>query len=143
MKHITVVFKNAIQVEGSLISLDNNEMVLQSLDGFSSTVIPDIKESVLFYKVNTAQEVFSYLAEKPNKTKEDLEKLVQARGDMNAIERSSLKDKMQLPVTATKKDPYVPLNQSFPRTIEHTQKKTVRADTSFSAGLQGMFSKKH
>lgn len=144
MKHITVVFKNAIQVEGSLMSLEDNEMILQSIDGFSTTVIPDIKESILFYKVNTSKEVFDELAEKPVKTRADLEQLVQARGDLNAIDRASLHDRiMNSPATPIKKDPYVSRNQSIPSPIQHTQKKTPRANTKFASGLQGMFAKKH
>jgi hypothetical protein len=144
VKHITVVFKNAIQVEGSLVSLEDNEMVLQSLDGISSTVIPDIKESILFYKVNSSKEVYEDLAGKTNKTQADLEALVQARGDMNAIDRSSLRERIiNSPISNPRKDPYVSRNQSIPSPVQYTEKKVAGANTKFASGLQGMFRKKH
>ncbi len=152
MKHITVVFKNAIQVEGSLLSLEDNEMVLQSLDGISSTVIPDIRDSILFYKVNSSKETYDEIASKPHKTQSDLEELVRARGDLNSIERSGLHERiMNSPISKPtiippyKKDipQYVSRNQSFPRPVQYSQKKIARADTLFASGLQNMFAKKH
>lgn len=143
MKHVTIVFKNAIQIEGSLLSLENNEMVLQSLDGVSSTVIPDVAESVLFYKVNDSKEVFDVIAETPHKTQDDLARLAKARGDLNTIERNSIREKMQTQLVPLRKDQYVSRNQSFPSPIQHTEKKAARTDTKFSTGLQSMFDQKH
>lgn len=142
MKHITVVFKNAIQIEGSLLSMSDNEMVLQSLDGISSTIIPDVKENVLFYKVNSSQETYDEIANKADKTQADLEKLVQARGDLNAIERASIREKINSLAVPIKKDQYVSRNQPFPRSVKYPEEKTARTDTKFASGLQGMFAKK-
>lgn len=152
MKHITVVFKNAIQIEGSLLSLDDNEMVLQSLDGVTSTVIPDVRDSILFYKVNSSKETYDEISSKPHKTQSDLEELARARGDLNSIERSGLRERIMnspiskpIPVPLYKKDipQYVSRNQPVPRPVQYSEKKIARTDTPFTSGLQSMFPKKH
>lgn len=143
MKHITVVFKNAIQIEGHLLSLKDNEMVLQSLDNMSSTIIPDIKENVLFYKVNSSQEVYDEIVNKPNRSEEDLEKIAQAKGNLNAIERASIREKITAPIMPIQKEVYVSRNQPFPRSVQYSEKKTTGSDTPFASGLQRMFAKKH
>lgn len=140
MKHIIVVFKNNIQVEGNLQSLEDNEMVLQSLDGITSIIIPDIKDSILFYKINSSKDEFEDIAKKTNKTQEDLEQLVAIKGNLINIERSTIREKLQAPI---KKDQYVSRNEPFPRSVKYPEKKTTGTNNNFASGLQGLFSKKY
>ena len=134
---ITVVFKNSIQLEGNLISIsEDGEMVLQSLSGIEETVIPNIRDTVLFYKINSAKEKFEEIAEKPEKSREDLEQIVRARGDLLAIERSTIREKMRAPIEKREE-----VNE-IPNITEHTETKTTRKNNSVASGLSRMFSKR-
>lgn len=143
MKYVYIVFKNSIQLEGHLVSINNDEMTLLSSDKLNSIVIPSIKDNILFYKINSSKEKYDDIVDIPIKSKEDLEELVKLKGDLNSIERSSLKDKLKSPIKQVMKDNYVEQYKSIQGTLKHSEEKVAGKNPAFNTGLQSLFSKKY
>lgn len=143
MKNAIVVFKNSLQVEGKLISFQDNEIVLESLDSRTRTIIPDVKDTVLFYKINIISEEYEKISEKPVKTVEDLKVLTETKAQLNEMERRSIKDKMHSPTLPVKKDIYAPQHTTIKSPVQYTDSKTTRANTGIASSLQGVFGKKY
>lgn len=140
---ITVLFKNGHQIDGNLISIEKNEMRIKSLEGSSITTIPNIAETILFYKTNSAEKKFSELSQKVVRGKEDLYELARLKGDLLDIERATIREKLTPPSAILPKAPINVFHTTQPSTPEHTSKETSRASSSFNSELQGLFSKGH
>lgn len=146
MQHITVFFKNSLQLEGKLISLNDNQMILRSLDEINEIVIPDITDTVLYYKINSSEDRFSELKNKKNRRGDDISELVRLKGELNRIELSSIKEKINSPIipSLVKESKYEPqLNTTEQIINQHSNQKIKRTNRNFAIQMQKLFTKKY
>lgn len=142
MKHINIFFKNSIQIEGTLISIEDNQMIIKSLDKIHTIIVPDIKDNILFYKISSSNEEYNLLADKPNKSIDDLKQIAKFKSDLNHIERSAIREKLLFP-SLIKENPNVNYDQQIASITKYPKKEITRTNSGFSSELQRMFSKKY
>lgn len=70
---VQVILKNNVQIDGIIDTYKNNRMIVKSVDGKLTTVIPSVSDSVVFYQVNS-KEVHEFNTEKPRPTEHTTKK---------------------------------------------------------------------
>lgn len=142
---ITLFFRNNVQLEGEVAEWSDTIAILKSPTGASTIVVQNTKADLLFYKVSNVKTEYEQAKNKPIKT-EDISKIAALKNELNDIERTELKEKLNthLPNGMRTTNYGLPFpNNTIKSTIEHPREKVTRESFGIGAGLQNLFQKKH
>jgi tetrahydromethanopterin S-methyltransferase subunit A len=142
---VAVLFRNGYKVDGTVISWSENKSILKSLTGASIIVIQKTLEDVMLVKINSAQEIFEELKEKPIKEEADIKTLAQMKIALNELEREEIKEKLSEHKSSGLREVSYGTPGIFKvgSAIKHTGKEVARQNSSIDTGLQDLFGKKY
>lgn len=145
--HITIVFKNSIQIDGIVIGWSEEEAVIKSLAGSSQTVIPNPYNDLLFYRITSAHIDYQNLVEKTDKSAEDLQKIADSKIELNNIERQQIKEQI---ITARHSEPTgnnyygLPISAFLkPTALQHPNEEITSNNSSRNKELQSLFGQRN
>jgi tetrahydromethanopterin S-methyltransferase subunit A len=143
---VAVMFRNGYKIEGTVISWSDGKSVLKSLTGSSTVIIQKTIDDVMLVKINNAQEIYKEIKEKPIKQESDLQTLANMKNELNELERSELREKMN----EHKPNGMREINYGFAGNnikingaLKYTREKTTGSNPGFDTELQGLFIKKY
>lgn len=145
-QQITIVFRNSIQIQGTVISWSETISSIKTLSGI--VVIQKTADDILYYKYSNAKTNFEKLKDKPIKNDDDISALATLKGELNQIEKEELREKLSSHEIGSSpaKQPgnyYGNIIPTFRSSEQHTTKEAPREASPVSSELQNLFSKKH
>lgn len=142
-QQIHVVFRNGIQLDGTVIDWSDDKSVLTSTSGAATIVILKTDADVLFYRVSNAKTEYQEVKEKPVKTDEDIRDLAELKNELNILEREEIREKLNShEISGTPQVNYGSIIPKIASTPNNPNTQSRRQDTNPRQELQSLFAKK-
>jgi hypothetical protein len=143
--HLTIIFKNGLELTGTVISWSKDQAILRSITGGSTIVIEKLAmDDIYFYKISHAKEQFEARKEKVIKTDDDIRDMAKLKAELNDLERETIRKKLSShEVSGSAQVNYGSIIPKIARTPNNPATQSRRQDTNAGEELQSLFAKKH